>query len=135
MDNDKIFQDVTELFKNLIKHTEDLTRLAKDMDTAKANKEEIEKLGIWHIENRNLAKKLANEIPNCKGNFMFSLMKNNLREQIIIMTNLATNYQEQIELSIKENDIDNFNSQISQLSEYYAQTKKMSAMFEKMTKK
>lgn len=135
MNNDKIFQDVAKLFKNLIKHTEDLTRLAKDIDTAKSNKEEIKKLGEWHVENRNLAKQLANDIPNCKGSLMFSLMKNNLREQIVIMTNLATNYQEQIELSIEDNDIDNLNEQINQLSEYYAQTKKMSEMFQKMTKK
>ena len=133
--NEKVFKNISILFENLLKHSERLNELAKDIDTAKENEQKIIDLGVWHIDNRNLAKKLANEIPNCKGNLMFSVLKNNLREQIVVMTNLATNYQEQIEKSIKENDEENLKEQIQQISSYYIETKKMKNMFLKMSKK
>lgn len=135
MNNDKIFENVATLFENLLKHTSKLLELTKDIDTAKSNVEDIKELGVWHINNRNLAKQLAQDIPNCKGNIMFNLMKNNLKENIIIMTNLATNYQEQVELSIENNDDKNLQEQISQLKEYFTETQKMNKMFIKMSKK
>lgn len=135
MNNNEVFEGISKLFNNLVKHIKELSEFVKDIDTAKSNVDKIKSLGVWHMENRELAKKIVAEIPNCKGNLVFSLMKDKLSKQIIIMTNLATNYQEETELALETNDEDKLLEQINQLKDYSKEIEKMNSMYSKMSKK
>lgn len=136
MDNNKTLENVNILYNNLIKHIDKLINITTNIgsDFENINIEELENLEKEHMNNRNLAKTLLVELPNVKANFMFNMLKDSLLETLVNMTNISTEFQENIGKSIKDKNWNEFIAQKEKLYEYNKQLEKINKKISSMLK-